>query len=514
MLQKLDQEKERLELLQKVRNDPWEFSKYVFTIDESDKVNPKKRFPYHLAYIKLFFKILMKEQITLVPKSRRMKMTWTCIVFFLWDTMFHGGRHNAIVSKKEDDADWLIQKRFKYVYDNLDPALPKELLPKATYKYNKLMFEEISSYLQGFPQGENQLRMYTLSNIFADELAFWEKAEGTYSGAKPTLEGGGRFVGISSPAPGFLKRMVFDRLDSTATVSEAMQQAVEKKSPMQGIEMWKNKKNGFFVFQLHYTADPAKRSAEYKQSIQRGMSKKKFQQEYELAWDVYSGYPVYTDFYKTLHVSRKKLHPHFGLPLLRGWDFGLTPACIIAQYREGQFVVLKEFFAIGMGIKRFCPEVLRECQILFPQWADQKKDFLDLIDPAGFNRAETDETTCAQHMSAFGLAPQPGGLTWTDRVESVEDLLTEVKGGNPSFLMNEVECELLLKGFEGGYRYPESSIEIEPGKARPYKDKHSHPHDALQMITTKLNMVLSRHVRRSVPRADYSFLKGGRNGRR
>ena len=45
------QEKEQLALIQKLRNDPWEFSKYVFTKDESDKKNPIKRFPYQLQYL-------------------------------------------------------------------------------------------------------------------------------------------------------------------------------------------------------------------------------------------------------------------------------------------------------------------------------------------------------------------------------------------------------------------------------------------------------------------------------
>jgi len=45
-------------------------------------------------------------------------------------------------------------------------------------------------------------------------MAFWSDAEKMYSASIPTLEGGGKLTGVSSPAPGFFKRLVFDTLDS------------------------------------------------------------------------------------------------------------------------------------------------------------------------------------------------------------------------------------------------------------------------------------------------------------
>lgn len=503
---KLSKDQEDLLILQRCRKCPWEFSKYVRTIDEADRKNPIKPFPYELAYIKATFKVLQNEKMLLVPKSRRMKLTWTCVVFFLWDTMFHEGVHSAVASKKEDDADWLLKNRFKFIYDHMDKKFPKHLLPKMVDKYCLLEFPETNSKIQGFPQGEGQMRMYTLSNIFSDELAFWDKAEGTYSAAKPTLEGGGRFVGISSPAPGFFKKMVFDRLDDDNLITESDTEKMNKTTIMEGLKYWRNQRNEFAVLEIHYRADPSKRSPEFKADAMRGISRKRYLQEYELHWETYQGSPVYTDFDKILHCSDQKADPHLGLPLLRGWDWGLTPACVVAQLQEGRLIVLKEFTAVNMGAERFSDQVIEECAIYFPGWSDQKEHWYDFIDPSGDFRKDTDETTCAQVIASKGLRPIPGAISWEKRRESVEKFLTKIYKGMPCIQINETECPMLVKGFQGGYRYPDSALELEMSKIKPVKDEHSHVHDALQMITSKIKMIKER-VNREIPRQMYAFLK-------
>lgn len=148
-------------------------------------------------------------------------MSWVNIALYLWDTMFHVGRNNAFVSKKEDDADDLV-KRAKFILENIpETELPKQFIPSWDYVFGKLRFPEINSYITGYPQGADQLRAYTFSGILGDEMAFWEKAEMMFAASMPTLEGGGRFTAISSPGPGFFKRLVFDRLDEAKHSSEA-----------------------------------------------------------------------------------------------------------------------------------------------------------------------------------------------------------------------------------------------------------------------------------------------------
>jgi phage FluMu gp28-like protein len=203
-----------LQQFTRMKNDPWEFLKAVRTQDQVDEKCPIKDFPVHLDYLKFYTRIWQKRRFIAVPKSRRMKLSWVNIALYLWDTMFHVGKHNAFVSKKEDDSDDLIG-RAEFIYENLNPELfPKELRPKASTKYNLLEFPELNSKVQGFPSGADQLRQYTFSGMLFDELAFWDDAEESFGAALPTAEGGGRITLISSVAPGFFKRVVFDELDA------------------------------------------------------------------------------------------------------------------------------------------------------------------------------------------------------------------------------------------------------------------------------------------------------------
>lgn len=213
-------EQDLLKRIHKLRSDPWEFLKAVRTLDQVDRANPIKPFPTHRDYLKLFTRVWLKRRLILVPKSRRMSMSWTCIAMIVWECTFHMGRSWAMVSKKEDDSNELI-KRAEFILDNLDPEIvPREIIPRYDVTYCNIKFPEINSHIMGFASGADQLRQFTFSGIFGDEMAFWDNAEEMYSASFPTIEGkneneGGKFVGVSSPAPGFFEKMVFDRLEET-----------------------------------------------------------------------------------------------------------------------------------------------------------------------------------------------------------------------------------------------------------------------------------------------------------
>lgn len=206
-------ESDALERLNIVRHDPWEFLKGVRTKDQVDIVAPVKNFPTYLDYLRLYVRVWEKEKRLAIPKSRRMKLSWTTIALYTWDTAFHLGRFNAFVSKKEQDSDELVQ-RARFIIENLMPELvPRELIPKHKYTENSLYFSEIDSRIQGFPSGADQLRQFTFSGLFFDEMAFWQDAEKAYAAAYPTIEGGGRCTVVSSAAPSFFQRIVFDTID-------------------------------------------------------------------------------------------------------------------------------------------------------------------------------------------------------------------------------------------------------------------------------------------------------------
>jgi hypothetical protein len=198
-----------LDRLVAIRNDPMEFFKTsVLTLDQADRRTPVKAFPWDKPYIAPILQKLLTERLLVIRKTRRMIISWTVQTFNLWDAMFHIGRSIYVQSDKEEKSDELI-RRCKFVYDNL-PSYTRPIVPRAVYKYCQLSFPEIDSVIVGVPQGRDQLRQITASRIFGDEFAFWDKAEESYGSMRPTIEGGGQIVLVSTSFPGFFKKIVDD----------------------------------------------------------------------------------------------------------------------------------------------------------------------------------------------------------------------------------------------------------------------------------------------------------------
>jgi hypothetical protein len=275
--------------------------------------------------------------------------------------------------------------------------------------------------------------------------------------------------------------------------------------PLEGVTVWKNPKNRFTVFELHMDADPKKRDKDYKDVIRTSMPNRQYLQEYELQWDSFSGLPVYEDYREHIHGSKTRLHPKIGLPLLRGWDFGLTPACLIAQLQEQQLVILDEFCEFNMGIDKFTDKILPLIKSKYPEWNDARRDWKDFIDPSGFSREDTMMNSCARVLMDKGVRPIPGPVVWEERRQAVEFFLTRSHKGEPCFQLDLTHCPITARGFKGGYRYQDKMAEVESLNPRPIKDEHSHPHDALQYIAAGVKGMLKKHSYVRVPTPYYSF---------
>lgn len=508
-----EQAKIQFENLLRYKVDRWAFLKEcVYTKDQVDKVRPIKPYPSHLRYLELLVYLWEVENQIAVPKSRRMTASWTYISLYTHDAIFYPQRHIAFVSKKEEDSYELV-KRAEHIYMNIPEwRLPRFLLPKikggeATKKPPKLTFEDNGSVIQGFPQGEDQLRQFTLSGILEDEAAFWEEAEGSYAGAKPTTDGGGRLTIVSSRAPSFFKKIVYDQLDAQDYNFPEIP-PVDVKHPLPGVEVWKNPKNNFLVIDLHYSAHPDKQSKEWRDAVKGGMPIRKFLMEYEKTWETYEGKPVYEDFVKGVHSTTELLRPVMGLPFIVGIDFGLTPAMILCQLVESQLRVYKEYIGIG-GIRKLAKEVMADFRLRYTPWVSMENMIYAAIDPAGFQRSQVDERTCVQELMACGFTNiLPGPIDWESRRLAVEGFLTSYSKQGPGLLVSEAGCPTLVKGFNGGYRYPDKVKVAEPNDARPLKDMHSHPHDGLQYAAHIANTKQVEMSKIILTTPGYGFQKG------
>jgi hypothetical protein len=313
---------------------------------------------------------------------------------------------------------------------------------------------------------------------------------------------------VSSPAPGFFKKLCFDAMDIPGDINVDAY-SPDYKKVMDGFRVWQNKKNKFLVTELHYTADPEKRSPEYKNSIKNSMPIMEYLREYELHWDTFSGQPVYPEFSK-LHILSEKPIPDYGLPMLIAFDWGLTPACSIGQYEDGILTIFEEITGINIGAERFLQEkVIPKIRQTYPHHSDLKKQWLAFGDPAGTFKSQSDESTCFQKASKY-FNMMPGPVSFEERKISISQLLTRLHLGTTAFKVYAKECPILIKGFEGGYRYDEKSVDIEPSKLRPIKNLYSHIMDATQYLSWGIQFVTQSRVR-SIPVPKY-FSRGPKHG--
>lgn len=491
LLTEPEQAREQVRNRAKYGRSAWSFlTDCTYTIDQVDSLHPIKPFPSNLEYLELLTAIWLKKKLIAVPKSRRMICSWLFISLYFWDTLFHSGRDNAFVSKKEDDAGELVA-RAEHIFNKI-PAwrIPPALLPKLkngrmSNQPPCMTFEEINSKLQGFPMGADQLRQRTLSGIMGDEAAFWPEAQQFYSASKPTIDGGGRMTLISSRSPGFFKKIVFDKLDATDLTFKE-KPPVPVKKPLPGVEIWTNPLNKFTIIDLHYTANPHKRGDAWREAVRQSMPIRDFQMEYEKSWQTYEGKAVFADYSKDLHTVDGPIEPEPGIPLLIGWDFGLTPAAVICQLVGKQLRVLEEIIETDGSIDKLCPVVWSHLAINYRNWLIQDDGIICFVDPAGNQRKDTDEKTCVGVMRKGPTWSFKkilfGPPHWEPRRRAVDHYLTKTHRGKSCLQISETGCPLLVEGFSGGYQFPRGTIEIEPTKIRPVKNKFSHPHDAFQYV--------------------------------
>lgn len=183
----------------KCENDLLYFLKnYVKTIDEHDTVDPIKPLPMEKQYLQDMASLLLSEKLLLIEKSRQMLITWILCAYALWIAQFHEGRRVAIQSKKEADANAILD-RCKFIYKQEPDFLKIKHKANEQMAYCKFEFGKQNSIITAIPQGSEQLRQYTFSLIVSDEMAFQEKNEEAYIAAMPTIKGGGQFIGASSP---------------------------------------------------------------------------------------------------------------------------------------------------------------------------------------------------------------------------------------------------------------------------------------------------------------------------
>lgn len=219
LLEKLVAQAEALTLeakIKKAKENPYFFlTEFCYTQDEHWS-HKKLESPFNLIprkqYIQDICDIFQTEDLIAIEKTRQMMASWIMCALALWYTMFTEGRRTFIASKKEKDANALID-RIKIIYERLPQQL-KDEYPRDPEKYLETKWSKRSAVIQGIPQGPDQVRSYTSNLIIGDEASFQDQVEKMFEAAQPSIQGGGKFVLLSTPnGREFFWRICYDHLD-------------------------------------------------------------------------------------------------------------------------------------------------------------------------------------------------------------------------------------------------------------------------------------------------------------
>ena len=193
---------------------------------------------------------------------------------------------------------------------------------------------------------------------------------------------------------------------------------------------------------------------------------------------IHEGRPVYPEWNDSIHCAPVKPYPT--IPLLLGIDYGLTPACVIGQVSpRGALHILSELFAKDMGIKQFATDIIRpHLAIHYHGYS-----FQACGDPAGMQRAQTDEKTCFMELAEAGIACVPAASNnFLARREAVAKYLTRLIDGKPAFVVDP-GCDMVRRGFNGRYQYKRLQLVGEDRfRDTPDKNDYSHLQDATQYM--------------------------------
>lgn len=141
------------------------------------------------------FNTVRKRMRVMILKARQIGFSTAMVGFFYHNTITNPGTTTALIGYNSDLTAELLDK-VKTFYK----TTPAELRPTIHYntKY-EISFPRLDSKILVLPSTENVGRGYTLNNVLATELAFWEQADEKMTTLEASVPINGRIVIESTP---------------------------------------------------------------------------------------------------------------------------------------------------------------------------------------------------------------------------------------------------------------------------------------------------------------------------
>ncbi len=179
-------------------NDPAAFIHDCITIDDAQGTGADGgTMPFYLwpAQIDLLDD-LQHERLIMILKARQLGITTLTCAYALWLCLHHNQRLVLIFSIGQNEANEMM-RRISGMYHRI-PADVRGALPAVGKDNTEEMAWANGSRIQSLPSRKSAGSGYTASLIILDEFAKNDNAAALYTAVKPTIDGGGAMVILST----------------------------------------------------------------------------------------------------------------------------------------------------------------------------------------------------------------------------------------------------------------------------------------------------------------------------
>jgi len=236
--------------------------------------------------------------------------------------------------------------------------------------------------------------------------------------------------------------------------------------PMPGVTAWTNRRNRVRVIEVHYTADPAKRTDEWKRQAKAGMPERGWAREMEIAWEIPEGEPVFPEYVAAEMRRDVPFNPQ--ARLLRFWDFGhVCPVTLFAQLDlYGRLIFQAELVLTNSALEQ---QIESTMAMSYELMGRRDLDCFDAGDPAG--EKEMDLGQCRNVLMKRGIVlhcrPSNAGSYENFRSRLLRRVQVPGEGVTPACIVTP-RCPTLHSALAGGFhRNPKTGKAVD---VHPYKD--------------------------------------------
>lgn len=185
--------------LETCRTDPAYFIRTYVIIDNAQpgNENDASTMPFDLWDAQADLLTSMRlERLLLILKARQLGISWLVCAYVLWLCLFYPGRLVLMFSIGQDEANEML-RRVSVMYHRLPQAM-RIALPSVIKENKSAMTWANESRVESLPTTRNAGSGYTASLVVLDEFSKNQWAQELYTAVKPTIDGGGSMIILSS----------------------------------------------------------------------------------------------------------------------------------------------------------------------------------------------------------------------------------------------------------------------------------------------------------------------------